>query len=106
MKRLALPLLFAVPVLAYAADVEQTIVIKDHQFTPTEIHVPAGQKVKLIIDNQDATPEEFESDELHREKVIPANSQGIVLIGPLQPGRYPFKGEFHEDTAQGVVISE
>lgn len=95
-----------VPLFAAAADPEITLVIKDHRFTPSEVKVPAGQKVKLIVDNQDATPEEFESHELNREKVIAAKSKGTIFIGPLKPGRYTFVGEFNEGTAKGVVIAE
>lgn len=29
-----------------------------------------------------------------------------IFVGPLKPGRYPFFGEFHEKTAQGVLIAE
>ena len=94
------------PMLAAAADPEFTIVIKDHVFTPSEVKVPAGTKVKLVVDNQDATAEEFESKDLKREKVIPPRSKGTFVIGPLKPGRYKFVGEFHEKTAQGVVIAE
>jgi hypothetical protein len=94
------------PALAFAADNEITLVIKDHQFSPAEVRIPAGKKVKLIIDNQDATPEEFESHELNREKIIPAKSKGTVYIGPLKAGKYPFFGEFNQATARGVVIAE
>ncbi|MEO8136166.1 MAG: cupredoxin domain-containing protein [Betaproteobacteria bacterium] len=92
--------------LAFAADPEVTIVIKDHRFTPAEVKVPAGIKVKLIVDNQDGTAEEFESKELKREKVIAPRSKATIFIGPLAPGRYRFSGEFHEATARGVVIAE
>ena len=94
------------PALAFAADNEITLVIKDHKFSPAEVRIPAGKKVKLIIDNQDATPEEFESHELNREKIIPAKSKGVVYIGPLKAGKYPFFGEFNQATARGVVIAE
>ena len=94
------------PVLAMAADAEIVITIKDHQFTPAEIRVPAGKKIKLIIDNQDATAEEFESHELNREKIIAPKSKGSVYIGPLSAGKYPFFGEFNSATARGVVIAE
>lgn len=108
--RLVLPMLAAAAMLAampaLAADPEVTLVIKDHQFTPSEVRVPAKVKVKLIIDNQDATAEEFESKELKREKVVPPRSKVALFIGPLAPGRYPFVGEFHEATARGVVIAE
>lgn len=94
------------PVIAFAATPEISIVIKDHRFVPAEVKVPAGQKVKLVIDNQDATPEEFESHELNREKVIAPKSKGTVFIGPLKAGRYPFIGEFNESTAKGVIVAE
>ncbi|MGA7373007.1 MAG: hypothetical protein WBW37_10370 [Methyloceanibacter sp.] len=29
-----------------------------------------------------------------------------MRLRPLDPGRYPFMGEYHSDTAQGVVIAE
>ena len=73
---------------------------------PAEITVPAGKKIKLVVENRDATPEEFESHALNREKVIAGKSKGIVRIGPLKPGRYPFIGEYNEPTAKGVVIAE
>lgn len=95
-----------VPALTFAADTEITLIIKDHRFNPAEVRVPAGQKVKLIVDNQDATPEEFESHELNREKIIAPKSKASIYIGPLKPGKYPFFGEFNQATAQGVVIAE
>ena len=96
----------ASPAASAADDLEMTLVIKDHKFLPTELKVPAGRKIKLIVDNQDSTPEEFESHSLNREKVIAARSKGTIFIGPLKPGNYPFVGEFHEATAKGVVIAE
>ena len=83
-----------------------TITIKDHKFTPTELKVPANQRVEITVINDDATPEEFESKPMKVEKVIPGKSKGVVRIGPLKPGRYTFVGEFHESTAKGVVIAE
>ena len=94
------------PSFAIGADLDYTIRIRDHRFEPAEVRVPAGKKIKLLIDNQDATPEEFESHELNREKVIPANSKLPLFIGPLAPGRYPFFGEFHPQTATGVIVAE
>lgn len=82
------------------------IEIREHLFFPAELIIPANQKVKLIIYNRDSTPEEFESYELNREKVIVGNSQGVVFIGPLKPGVYPFFGEFNLKTALGKIIVE
>lgn len=99
-------LVLALPALAFAADDVYTIQIKDHRFEPAELTIPAGKKVKLIVENNDATPEEFESHELNREKVIAANSKGTIYIGPLSPGKYPFFGEFNAATAHGSIIAK
>lgn len=87
-----------------AEDTVYTITIKNHRFEPAEITIPAGKKVKLVVRNMDPTPEEFESHELNREKVIAGNTEGVLFIGPLAPGNYPFVGEFHEDTAKGRIV--
>jgi plastocyanin len=89
---------------ALAEDESFALTIKDHAFSPAELVIPAGKKVKLVIDNQDASAEEFESHKLKREKVIAANSKGSVFIGPLEAGEYPFFGDFHQDTAKGKII--
>ena len=81
-----------------------TLNIKDHKFEPTELTIPADTKVKLLVKNLDSTPEEFESYEMHREKIIRGNSQAVIFIGPLKAGTYPFFGEFNQKTAQGRVI--
>ena len=78
--------------------------IKNHLFYPAEFSVPADTKIKLLIINEDPTPEEFESYELNREKVILGNSKTIICIGPLRQGTYSFFGEFHPKTAQGKIV--
>jgi plastocyanin len=89
-----------------AQETEAKLVIRDHKFEPSELSVPAGKKIKLVIENQDATAEEFESYELNREKVVPAKREVSVFVGPLKPGRYPFFGDFHKDTAKGVLVAQ
>ena len=99
----------AVYLLAGAAtgqEVEFKLTVRNHKFEPAELAVPAGKKIKLVIDNQDSTPEEFESYELNREKVIAANSSAVVYVGPLKEGRYPFFGDFNKQTAQGALIAK
>ena len=103
MKRLLL-LSLLLPFNAHAADYRLTI--KEHQFQPTEVVIPSGVKIKLVIENQDATPEEFESHDLNREKVIAGHSTATIFIGPLTPGRYAFIGEFHQATAKGVIVAQ
>lgn len=91
---------------AFAADPEVLLVIKDHKFEPSEVKVPANAKIKLTVHNQDKTPEEFESHDLKREKVIPGGAKATMFIGPLKPGRYRFFGEYNEKTAQGFFVVE
>ena len=101
-------LAFALAALPAAAesDPEFVIAIKNHRFDPSEISVPAGRKIRLIIDNQDPTPEEFESHSLKREKVIKGGTKATIFIGPLKPGAYEFVGEYHESTAKGRIVAK
>ncbi len=103
---LMLALTFAAAGPATAAEAEVMLVIKNHRFEPAELKVPAGQRVKLVVHNQDTTPEEFESHSLNREKVVPAGGKVTIYIGPLDKGRYTFFGEYNEKTAQGAVLAE
>jgi hypothetical protein len=101
-------LVFAAAAMAAVADEPPTIAVtlKDHRFSPAEIHVPTGRPVILKITNEDPTPEEFDSTALQVEKVIVGGTYGTIHLRRLGPGRYPFMGEYHSDTAQGVVISQ
>jgi hypothetical protein len=104
----ACALAFAAAAMAAIADEPPTIAVtlKGHHFNPAEIHVPQGKPVILKVTNEDSTPEEFDSTALKVEKVIVGGTYGTIHLRPLGPGRYPFMGEYHSDTAQGVVISE
>jgi plastocyanin len=87
------------------ADVSQVaIAIESHAFVPSEVQIPAGTKIELLVRNRDATPAEFESTELHREKIVTAGQQIDVFVGPLQPGRYEFFDDFHPQTRGHLVV--
>ena len=99
--------LLALSLAALAAgEPEINVVIEGHKFTPDRIEVPAGQKVKLLVENKDATPEEFESGPLKIEKVIPGKAKATIYVGPLKAGEYKFVGEFNEKTANGVIVAK
>jgi plastocyanin len=90
---------------AHADDVvEQHLTLKNHAFVPRELAVPAGQKIKLIIANEDSAAAEFESFALNREKVVAANGTITVFVGPLDAGSYAFFDDFHRDTTTGTLI--
>ena len=91
---------------ALAADHLATIVIKDHKFEPAVLEVPADTRIKLTVDNQDPTAEEFESYDFNREKIIGGNKKALIFINPLEKGEYKFFGEFNPKTAQGKIVAK
>ncbi len=100
---LVLSMLFAAPAFA---DQPIPMTLQNHKFTPSEIHVKANTPSVIALTNKDATAEEFDSSALQVEKVVAGNSSGNVRIRALAPGRYPFMGEYHSSTAQGVVVAK
>ena len=85
---------------------EFTIVIESHRFTPSELKVPAGTKIRLLIENRDPTPEEFESYDFDRERIVSGKSRIVIFVGPLKRGRYEFFGDFNAATARGHLVAE
>lgn len=106
MKKLFLAALLATSTAVLATETTFDISINDHMFSPAEIKIPANERVKLIVNNEDSTPEEFEGEDFTLEKVIPGNSKASIMVGPFEAGRYEFVGEFHEKTAKGALIVE
>ena len=96
--------LAALATCASASTVKLTI--ENHKFTPSEIHVKANEPSEFTIVNKDGTVAEFDSTSLKVEMVVSGNADGNLRVRPLAPGRYPFMGEFHSDTAEGVVIAD
>ena len=93
--------------VAAAADMpEFNLVIRNHAYQPSELHVPAHTKFKIRVTNEDATPEEFESTDFSRESVVLPKRSIVLYVGPLHAGAYGFFGDFHRDTAQGRLIVE
>ena len=77
---------FAISSSAHAELSEYQIAVRDHRFEPAALEIPAGSKIKLIVKNHDTTPEEFESYDFNREKVIDAQGEISLFVGPLEPG--------------------
>lgn len=82
------------------------LTLRDHKFMPPEIRAPAGKPIAITLKNEDDAPEEFDSTSLKTEKIVTAGGTIIIKLKPLKPGRYPFMGEYHDKTAQGVLIVE
>lgn len=79
------------------------LTLQDNLFFPSVLAVPSGVKFKLLIANKDASPEEFDSFDLNREKVIFGESEAVIYVGPLPEGRYEYFGEYHPATARGLI---
>ena len=98
-----LALLLASP--AAAADTQTaSLTIRNRAFEPPELEVPAGQKIELHVRNADSAASEFESAELHREKVVPAGKEVVVFIGPLRAGRYEFFDDFNQKARGALTV--
>lgn len=80
-----------------------SVTIKDHKFEPAELHAPPGQAIAIHVKNLNPIVAEFESGDLHFEKIVPAGTEGVVYVRPQQPGRYNFYDDFHHDT-QGYLV--
>lgn len=108
MRAITLSLVLALALAsAAAADAPPaiTLTLKNHRFTPASLTVPAGQKVRVTLINQDPATEEFDSHDLRLEEVVTPMGRISFDVGPLQPGQYSFMGEFHAETAQGKVTA-
>src|SRR5262245_10689007 len=89
-----------------AADPETPLVIEKNRFEPDVIKVKAGAAFVLVITNKDKGPEEFDMQNPRIEKVIPAGKTMKVRIPALKPGKYPFVGEYHAETAKATIVAE
>ena len=89
---------------ALADDPTFSIVLKNNQFVPSEVQIPAGVKVKLVVRNENSTVSEFESTQFHREKVVSPGQEITVFVGPLDPGSYEFFDDFHPETRGHLVV--
>jgi hypothetical protein len=90
---------------AHADDGDIVIGIKNGKFVPSEVAIPAGQKLKLIVRNQDTTMSEFESTDFHREKTVAPGGEITVFVGPLDAGSYEFFDDFHPED-RGHLIAK
>ena len=97
---------FLLPAALARADDGPSVTFRNHRFEPNRIEVPAHVKFRLQVHNADDSADEFESTALNREKLVPAGQTVTVFLGPLDPGEYKFFGDFHQDTAQGVLVAK
>lgn len=83
--------------------VQLSITMKDRVFDPAELHAPPAKQIVIHVKNLNSIVTEFESSDLHFEKILPVGNEGVVYVRPQQPGRYKFFDDFHHET-QGVLV--
>lgn len=89
---------------ASAADMPVfAITLQNHRFEPAELQVPADVKIELHVRNQGPTPAEFESNDLHREKIVTVGSEITVFVGPLRAGTYEFFDDFNPQSRGHLI---
>ncbi len=98
-------LLSAISSVSLAAPTQVTLTLKDHRFTPSTVSVPAGQVIEVELINLDLSSEEFDSTDLGVEADVTPKNRVRFSVGPLKAGSYDFTGEYHPETAQGVMVA-
>lgn len=96
--------LLQAPLAAHAAPDNLELAISQRQFTPQQLELPAGTRVRLTVRNQDSLPAEFESYDLSREVVVPGGASIHLYVGPLKPGKYQFFNDFYPDAKGWIVV--
>ncbi len=79
---------------------------ENHRFAPQTLTVPAGHPLVLRVINASQETIEFESFQLHREKVIEPNQTITVHLPSLSPGTYDFYDDFHQDVPEGSIVAQ
>jgi len=102
---LALVLGIGAPVMA-ADPAEIPLVIEKNRFQPDVIKVKAGAPFVLVITNKDKGPEELDMAQPRIEKIIPGGKTVRLKMPALKPGKYPFVGEYHSETAKATIVAE
>ena len=89
---------------ARAEDPTFRIEFKDGVVAPKRIEVPAKTRIVLELVNTGATPAEFESKELRKEKVVAPGTSSSLVLRALDPGEYEFMDDFHPDSPPSILV--
>src|ERR1700716_4267528 len=108
MRKLTLAALCAIALLPVSPSQAQQgpeirVPYSNGQSQPSEVRAPADKPIAFRVKNLDAKAMEFESKSLRVEKVVAANSEGVINVRALKPGRYEFYDDFNEK-ARGALI--
>ncbi len=87
-------------------DVVLELKLERGHFAPERLSVLANRPFKLRVTNADPAAIEFESFELHRERVVQPGETITVFMPSLTPGAYKFFDDFHAGTPEGTLVAE
>jgi hypothetical protein len=90
---------------ARAADDASQLRFRGRTVEPASLTLPANTPVRLRVTNAGDAAVEFESFELHRERVVQPGQTITVYIPPLPPGTYPFVDDFSHGAVKGEIVS-
>jgi heme/copper-type cytochrome/quinol oxidase subunit 2 len=108
-KNLTLGALCTIAMLAVSSSqaqqaTEVQVTYSKGQFQPGEVRAPADTPITFRLKNLDAKAMEFESKSLRVEKVVAANSEGVINVRALKPGRYEFYDDFNEKARGALTV--
>jgi heme/copper-type cytochrome/quinol oxidase subunit 2 len=72
---------------------------------PARLTLPANTPVRLQVINAGDSAVEFESFELHRERVVQPGQTITVIIPRLAPGTYQFVDDFSHGSTGGEIVA-
>ncbi|WP_395609979.1 cupredoxin domain-containing protein [Pseudomonas sp. B22129] len=100
-------LLLALTGASCAAHADQviTLAVQNHTFSPSTFTVPAGERFRIQLTNNDDSVDEFESYDMKFEKIVVPGNTITVFAGPMHPGTYSFFDDYHPDQAKGTVTA-
>lgn len=80
--------------------------LTDGRYQPSELVVQAGTPFTVRVTNASEAVIEFESFELHRERVVQPGETIVVRFPAISAGSYSFFDDFHSDVPRGAIVAK
>jgi hypothetical protein len=91
---------------AGASEELPTIRLAEGRFQPSELIVTADAPFAIQVINASDAAIEFESFELHRERVVAPGETIVVHFSSVGAGAYRFFDDFHNDVPSGTIVAK
>jgi len=100
------PLAALLPAASVRADdmTSFKVQMKDGAISPDRIEIESGKPFRIDVTNAGTGPAEFESSELHKEKVLMGGGTGSLIFRSLSAGTYVFFDDFHPDGSKLTLV--